>query len=216
MIQKKQIWIEIDFILRDWLNALVGVYTKQIDDFETEITDLNNIWEYFKFPVYIEIEQPTADDVDVFERIVVIDEGAEPEANKDYFYKFMNDNVLEVFAYAKESVKDAMLHINELQKNNLDCEIILYSTCKGKAIPATYYFLSATGCEIKNLKFLSVNDFTYDSNIDVLITANAKILETVGSAIKNFYIENPFNSEIVENCLLGEKIHSIKDILSFT
>ncbi len=174
---KKKLLIDMDFVLRDWLNALENTYIKQIAELnDTNIENLETIWEYFKFPQYVEMERETDDD-EVVEKVLAIDEKSEWQVNRDYFNKFVLDNVLEIFGHAKETVPNAISTVNRLQQESPDFEITLLSNSKGKAIPATYFFLSKSGCEITNVKFIKTWDDVPLDYYDHIITANTDALK---------------------------------------
>lgn len=190
---KKKIAIDID-VLRDWLSALINVYEKQIGDFSEDIKSLDNIWEYFKFPIYIETERET-DDPDITEKVMVEDLKSEWQSNREYFNKFVVDNILEIFGHARERTPNGVAYLNKLQNDNPDCEITLFSVSKNKLIPPTYFFLSKTGCEIKNVKFI---DNILDLNSD------------------DYYKIITYNNSWDDNFENIKIINSIKEIINFT
>ena len=148
----KTVAIDIDFLIRDWVTALINTYKKQIDDtWDGEIEDMSKIWEYFKFPVYTIIEVNT-DDPDIVESVMVVDESKEYEVNRKHFNKFVTDNILEIFGHAKEVSSNVMLRVNKLEVDK-DYKVTLVAKAKGKLIPATLFFLSKVGCEIKAKRF---------------------------------------------------------------
>lgn len=219
--QKKKVLIDIDFVLRDWVQALTNNYISKVGDFEGEIADLDKIWESFPFPQYIELEKPT-DDPDITERTMAVDEKSEWKFNKGYFNKFVLDNVLEIFGHANEAVPNAVAHLNKLQAENPDWEITLFSTSKGKAIPATYFFLSKSGCEIKNVKFINGwldVDLEHQTGIvqywDAVVSANSDY--HVVTRGRFYYVDSQFNIKYKGDNLFDPcRINSIKDILTFT
>lgn len=162
MNKKIKIAIEIDFILRDSINSLINIYEKQID-YENKIIirnldNINDLYKFFPFPQYKYIEQQSDIDKDIIENILVVDEQDIYESNEEFFNKFTIDNILEIYGYAKETIPNIFLFLNEYEKNNKDIlELTLYSKIKGKGKSATHFFLSKCSSEVSNLKF--INDY---------------------------------------------------------
>lgn len=208
-MNKKKVLIDIDFVLRDWINALENTYILRIGDWDGTIEDLDKIWEYFPFPNYIEMEKVVEDDPEVTEKVMAVDKKSPWKPNRDIFNTFVHDNVLEIFGYAKESVPNAVSHLNKLQQENPDFEIILFSKVKGKAIAATLFFLSKTGCEIKKIKFIA--DEVNLGDCDIIITSNTN-LSSISSHRRFILYTTQFNIKYNNY----NRINSIKEILSFT
>ncbi len=107
-------------------------------------------------------------------------------------------------------------------------EIELVSREIDKAIPSTMFFLSKTGCRAEKIRFVkSYQDKWKD--IDILITANPKALESKPSGkisvkVKSFYNQNiPADYEIdsildiirdenLRNKILNTKITTFEEI----
>lgn len=171
----KKIGIDVDTI-RDWYSSLISTYIKQIDDFEGDITEVEpkDLWEHFKFPKYVEIIKEVDDDGNKFEDGIVEstieqDLEGEYEINQQYFNQFLLDNVLEIFGHAKERENNIISFLNEVQRNSKDLQFTLFTRTKGKAKPATLFFLSKYGCEIDNIMFLG-DDILSTDLFDHLLT----------------------------------------------
>jgi len=219
-MEKKKVLIELDFVLRDWVNALENIYILRIGDLVTKIEDLEKIWDYFPFPNYIELEKESESDPEIMERIMAEDKKSPWKPDRKIFNEFVLDNILEIYGHAKEAVPNAIAHINKLQQENPDWEITLYSTSKSKAIPATLFFLSKSGCEIKNIKFINNwldVDLEYQTGIvqfwDVVITSNPDFYPITKN---RFYLVNTQFNSIPNSIFDPYRINSIKEVISFT
>jgi hypothetical protein len=88
-------------------------------------------------------------------------------------------------------------------------EIILISREVEKSIPSTFFFLSKTGCRIKNIKFVLNYDEKWD-DVDVLITANPKTLELKPSGKISIKVKSSYNKDVVSDY----EIDSILDFIN--
>lgn len=89
------------------------------------------------------------------------------EAFESFMYE---DYALQIFAQAEE-LGSAMEVVNRLQGEGFDkkeYEVVLLSTCKKKAVPATYSFLALKNCRIKKLVFVE-EDYKKWDYCDILI-----------------------------------------------
>jgi len=188
----KKVAIDIDFVLRDWVTALITTYQKQIDDtWNEEIKDLDKIWEYFKFPVYT-LSEGMTEDPDVMEHITVVDESKDYEVNRNLFNNFVADNLLEIFGHAKETIPNGMLQINRLRIEQPEWQVTLFAKGKGKLIPATLFFLSKVACEIKDIKFI---DHYFDlKEFDTVVSGSTQLAE-VPELGEYVLFATPYNEE---------------------
>ena len=213
--KKTKIAIDIDFLLRDWISSLINIYRKQIDeDYEidiNDITDITNLYKLSPFPKYDYIEQVSDDDTEIVETILVVDENEKMYPNEEYFNKFMIDNILEIFGYAKEVTPNIFLHLNDFSKLNKDkIDLTLFSKINGKGRSATCFFLSKCSSEISNIKFIS--DYKELKSFDYIFT-HTNISK--GLSIKNTLIlfKTPFNGDIKECTLSTDIMYELNEIL---
>lgn len=153
----KKVAIDIELI-RDWYSTLVTYYVKFIDDWEGNIDGVkpSDLWQHFKFPKYIEKINDTDDNgekyVDFVETSLEVDEKSPYEVNQTYFNDFLNKHVLEIFGGAINREKNIMTFLNGKSR---EFDITLFTNVKGKAKPATYFYLSKSGCEINKVIFVN-------------------------------------------------------------
>lgn len=133
-------------------------------------------------------------DVDSFELIKHFPfKGGVDEMNK-FIYE---EAALEIFGHADE-LHDNL--INRLNIYNMDIvddeehELCLVSREAINSIPATYFFLSKTGCKITNLKF-HTKYIDIWKGIDVLITANPLLIENKPNGKIVVKIESCYNKD---------------------
>lgn len=202
----KKIAIDIDFILRDWVSMLINEYRKQIDNEWDEKVDLENLYESFKFPQYTyieeEIEGSEIDNEDkINESIMVIDDSKESIVNKEYFDKFISDNIPEIFGHAKETERGSIQYLNTLEKTNKELEITLFSKVGGKARGSTLFFLSKYGCEVSNIKF--IKSYEELNNYDIVVSS--KNINTHNHCIL-------YSTEYNEDLKVKVRIDFLKDL----
>ena len=181
-MKKTIIGITIDHIFRDTYGRIIELYKKhyieepkdQAEENETEFTP----------PVLnLPITSTNLMDHIPFENI--------EELNDFIFSEFS----LEIFGYSKESEPGSIQVFNSwLQDLPSNFEVILLSNEVGRTKPATLFFLSKTGFEGNNIKFI---DDTIDiwENCDILITSS----ETKWLKPKNkklIIIEKEFNKQL--------------------
>ena len=148
-----KIGIDINEVLRDFIGQFAYTYEKYIGelDIEENPVDSFDLIKHFKFE--------TVDDMNKF--------------------LFMEAS-LEVFGHADQLHENLMAQLNMFLmdiKDEEEHEIIITSKEVAKSIPSTYFFLSKLGCRADKIIFVSKYEDIWD-NIDLLITANPKALET--------------------------------------
>jgi len=165
-----KIGIALDGILRDTISQLAYVHNKyiaqisqlridegqdsngkitEIDLEKTPFTDYSKIHEFFNF-----------ESVD---------------AMNSFLY---NKAALEVFGHADQTLNNIIIQFNQFlmdMEDDGEHEIILVSREAIRSIPATYYFLSKTGCKAKHIRFYTKFEDKWN-DVDVLITANPRTL----------------------------------------
>lgn len=124
---------------------------------------------------------------------------------------------VEVFGYANE-YPSSMASLNSLyldQKDNH--EFIVMSREIGPSVPSTYFFLSKTSCQIRDVKFISENKDHWN-HVDVMITDHPDILSSKPEGKISIKVEKPFNKDIESDytieSLKGIQNHELWDTKS--
>jgi hypothetical protein len=180
------IGISINEVLRDQIGQFVYTYEKYIqktDVKESEVTSLN------------------FNDFFPFETI-------------DEYNKFMYlEAPLEIFGHADLVSDGIMAHLNNFLMDIKDEEehtVILTSKEVNKSIPATFFFLSKTGCRIENINFVQ-NAIDEWKNVDILITANPDALKNKPEGKISVKVKAPYNSEVSGDYEIESILDFIKD-----
>jgi hypothetical protein len=78
------------------------------------------------------------------------------------------------------------------------------------SIPATFFFLSKTGCRIKKLRFVNEPEEKWDG-VDVLITANPIALENKPQGKISIKINTSYNKNVNADYSFDTLIHLLRD-----
>jgi hypothetical protein len=89
-------------------------------------------------------------------------------------------------------------------------QIELVSKEVGKSIPATFFFLSKTGCKIENIRFVKKSENEWDG-VDILITANPDALKNKPQGKVSVKIKSPYNNTVGSDYELDSILDFIKD-----
>jgi len=191
-----RIGIELNGVLRDTLKKIQQEYNKWYienpfkeegeDEFEYEImSDLTSldIMNHLKFK------------------------------NKDELYDFLyKEHTMEIFGHAGSTEISSMMDFNEFYLDIRDNhDVLIVSDEIGKSKPASLFFISKFGCLVETVKFYSESTINsmWDS-IDVLLTANSKLLLEHPENKKVIKFNTNYNSEIN----IEHSISSIKELKS--
>lgn len=188
------IGIEINGVLRDTLKKIQEVYQKwYIDNPFIEESEKT-----FEYKVNSDVTT-----LNINEHLSFKDE--------DELYNFLyKEYTMEIFGHAGSVEYNGMTDLNELYfdlRENHDIWIV--SDEIGKSKPASLFFLSKFGCLVENYKFYS--ESTIDSmwnTLDVLITANPKLLSNHPSNKTLIKYKTPYNSHITS----PYEVENIKDV----
>jgi hypothetical protein len=180
-----KIGITINEVLRDFIGQFAYTYNKYIEEIDITNDDVTsfNLIEHFKF-----------DDINKLNRFLYL------------------EAPLEIFGHADQMSDGLMNHFNNFLTDIEDegeHEIILISREVEKSIPSTFFFLSKTGCRIKNIKFVLNYDEKWD-DIDVLVTANPQTLELKPSGKISIKVKSSYNKDVVSDY----EIDSILDFIN--
>lgn len=165
-----KIGITINEVLRDFIGQFAYTYNKYIEEIDINNDDITsfNLIERFKF-----------DDINKLNRFLYL------------------EAPLEIFGHADQMSDGLMNHFNNFLteiEDEGEHEIILISREVEKSIPSTFFFLSKTGCRIKNIKFVLNYDEKWE-DVDVLITANPKTLELKPSGKISIKVKTSYNND---------------------
>lgn len=181
-----KIGISINEVLRDFIGQFIYTYSKYISETnlkEEDVTDFN-LAKVFNFE------------------------------NVDQFNKFLYfESPLEIFGHADQLHDNLINHFNNfLMDINDDGEhqIELVSREVGKSIPATFFFLSKTGCKIEKIRFVKKSENEWD-DVDVLITANPDALKNKPEGKISVKIKSSYNKSVGSDYELDSILEFIKD-----
>lgn len=181
-----RIGIDINEVLRDFIGQFAYTYEKYVGevDIEKNPVDSFDLMNHFKF-----------DSVD--------------EMNKFLFLEAS----LEVFGHADQLHENLISQLNMFLmdvKDEEEHEIIITSKEVAKSIPSTYFFLSKLGCRADKVIFVSKYEDIWD-NVDLLITANPKALETKPNEKLSIKINASYNNNSKSDFELDSILEFIKD-----
>jgi len=187
-----KIGVSLNEVLRDFIGQFIYTYKKYIEPIEgeqeTEITEKDvtsfNLLEHFKF-----------DSLDKLNSFLYL------------------EAPLEIFGHADQLSNGIMNNFNEFLSDiefEGEHEIQLVSREVNKAIPATFFFLSKTGCRITDIKFVKNNEDEW-SDVDVLITANPKALANKPSGKISVKVKAPYNTDSSADYEIDSLLDFIKD-----
>jgi hypothetical protein len=133
--------------------------------------------------------------------------------NEDELYDFLyKEHTMEIFGHSGSVEISSMSDFNEFYLDIRDNhDVLIVSDEMGKSKPASLFFISKFGCLVETVKFyseLTIN-LMWDS-IDVLLTANPKLLLDYPEGKTIIKFNNSYNSEINNE----HSISSIKELKS--
>jgi hypothetical protein len=174
-----KIAIELNGVLRDTLKKIQEVYEKWY--IENPFKEENIQGEVYSDLTSLEISKHLK-----FE-------------NEDEVYNFLyKEYTMEIFGHAGSVEVSSMTDFNDLYLDLRDNhDILIVSDEIGKSKPASLFFISKFGCLVECVKFYSettINSF-WDS-VDVLLTANPKLLLNHPNGKIVIKYETPYNLEI--------------------
>ena len=176
------IGIDINEVLRDYIGKLMSVYEKYCDTKPVLPVDSFELEKHFPF-----------------------------EGGIDEFNEFVyGEAAYEICASANE-IDGQMVHLNEFDlslKKDGEHKVKLVSREALKSVPATYFFLAKTGCNIMDVNFYTKYENLWD-DVDVLITANPRVLANKPSDKISVMINTAYN----ENSDADYNISCLKDFI---
>jgi hypothetical protein len=127
----------------------------------------------------------------------------------DFLYK---EHTMEIFGHAGSVEVSGMMDLNDFYLDTRDNhDTIIVSDEIGKSKPASLFFISKFGCLVESVKFYSESTIKslWDS-VDVLLTANPKLLLNHPENITVIKFNTSYNSDIKTE----HSISSIKELKS--
>ena len=119
--------------------------------------------------------------------------------NEEELYDFLyKEHTMEIFGHAGSVETSSMMDLNDFYLDMRDFhDILIVSDEIGKSKPASLFFISKFGCLVESVKFYS--EITINNlweSVDILLTANPKLLLNHPSNKTLIKFETSYNSEI--------------------
>lgn len=178
--------ISLNEVLRGFTDQFIYTYNKYIESTELNESDITsfNLLEFFKFT-----------SLDELNRFLYLEHPLEICGHADQ----LTDGLINLFNVFLDEMADENQH-----------EIQLVSKEANKSIPATFFFLSKTGCRADKIRFVKQSVKEWDGT-DVLITANPDALLNKPSGKISVKIKAPYNADAPADYELDSIIDFIKD-----
>lgn len=180
LTKKKRIGVEINGVLRDTLKKIQQEYEKwYIDNPFKEEDD-------FKYEVKSEL-----DSLDIAKHLSF-------PSDEDLYNFLYKENTMEIFGHAPSVEMNSINYLNDFYLSYRDnYDIIVFSDEMGRSKPASLFFLSKFGCLVEQIIFYSESTINnlWD-NLDILLTANPRLLLNNPDDKKIIKFNTPYNKEI--------------------
>jgi len=191
---------ESDMTMREFTEAEMDEIDRKIEEKESEMLtlpmDSSDFLNHYKFEQK-EISMTVEDNIefkgetytDSLQNNIVI---TPEEALQNFMYE---DYALQIFGQTEEACNNAMEVVNKIQAEGLrsgNFKVVLLTTCKRKAVPATYSFLALKNCRVKSLIFLN-EDYEKWDYCDILIDVMPESFQTKPSGKTSIKINQEFN-----------------------
>lgn len=178
-----RIGIELNGVLRDTLKKIQQEYEKWYIDSSSIEDDSEDKFEY-------EVMSDLTT-LDIASHLKFKDEND----LYDFLYK---EHTMEIFGHAGSVESSGMMDLNDFYLDTRDNhDMIIVSDEIGKSKPASLFFISKFGSLVESVKFYSESTIKslWDS-VDVLLTANPKLLLNHPENIKVIKFNTSYNSDI--------------------
>lgn len=192
------ICIDINEVIRDYLNAFKKQYNKVIDpSFEIEYEDINDFELLNIFPFN--------------------DEEGNPNPSAFNSFRF-EECAFEIYSRADVMERDLPAYLNLWINNTLrnfdedkNPDVILFSPFEmNLSIPSTLGFLARIGMRFRNIEF-PIDSMKMWDKADIMITANPKLIENTPDGKYSFKVNAPYNKEVKGTFEFDSLIDIIKD-----
>ena len=190
---------EEDMTIREFTEAEMDEIDRKIEEKEKEMltmpmdsADFLNHYKFEEKEIKMTAENILVHNGEVYEeapqdKIIITPE----EALDNFMYE---DYALQIFGQTEE-IGNAMEIVNKIQAMGLESgkfEVVLLSTCKRKAVPATYSFLALKNCRVKKLIFVN-EDYQKWDYCDILIDVMPEAIQSKPSNKTVIKINQEFN-----------------------
>jgi hypothetical protein len=192
-----RIGVELNGVLRDTLKKIQQEYEKWYVDNPFSEDDSEDKFEY-------EVMSDLTT-LDITSHLKFKDEND----LYDFLYK---EHTMEIFGHSGSVEVSGMMDLNDFYLDTRDNhDTIIVSDEIGKSKPASLFFISKFGCLVESVKFYSESTIKslWDS-VDVLLTANPKLLLNHPENITVIKFNTSYNSDIKTE----HSISSIKELKS--
>ena len=164
--------VDINEVLRDFLNKLTKTYTKYTGKDPIEPIDTFDLNKYFIF-------EEEGDTIDSF---------------------LYDESSLEIFGHADELRINTITHLNNLNNivKDLGHKLEVVGIEMGNSKPATLFFLSKTGCKVDRIRFVSTPEEMWNES-DIIITANPDVLTNKSNGKISIKVECQYNKETISD-----------------
>ena len=176
-----RIGIELNGVLRDTLKKIQQEYEKWYLE-----NPFNGSGDEFEYQVMSNI-----DTLDIMNHLKFKD--------KDELYDFLyKEHTMEIFGHAGSVEISGMMDLNNFYLDTRDDhDTIIVSDEIGKSKPASLFFISKFGCLVESVKFYSESTIkSLWNSIDILLTANPKLLLNHPENITVIKFNTSYNSDI--------------------
>lgn len=190
---------EEDMSMREYTEEEIQEIDKRIADLEHEMitlpmdsADFLNHYKFEEKEIKMTAESFLLHEGEVYEEapqnsIVISSE----EALDNFMYE---DYALQIFGQTEE-IGNAMEIVNKIQAMGIDTgkfDVVLLSTCKRKAVPATYSFLALKNCRVRKLVFIN-EDYQKWDHCDILVDVMPEAIQAKPSNKVVVKINQDFN-----------------------
>lgn len=189
--------IDINEVLRDYLNSFYKQYVKVVDpSFEIEYEDM--------------------DDFNLLNIFPFVDEDGDICENAFNHFKY-EDCAFEIYSRADVMARQLPSQFNLWLDNDLrnlegkNPKVILFSPFEmGLSIPSTLGFLARIGCHCRDIEFPIDSTKMWDK-ADIMITANPKLISLAPEGKHCFKINAPYNRDVKGTYEFDGLMELIKD-----
>lgn len=117
--------------------------------------------------------------------------------SQEEFAEFLTTEAPTVFGRAEEVYSGVMHEFNKLcvTLKKAGYKPVLISKEVGKTKPGTMFFLSYTGCEIENIRFVSKLEEFWEG-VDILVTANPEVIALRPPRKRVVKLQRKYNREV--------------------
>ena len=204
--KKLLIGVSINGVLRDFFGKIEKTHTKYFnpeDGDEIFIQDYD-LEKWVTFPEEEVIRNEIQFNPEFNEREFVKSESTfeltEVKDEAITVEEFVYDKCcLEIFGYADEVMDGVVQSLNELdlhlKMNGKKHNIVITSREAGRSVPATFFFLSKTGCMIQDIKFTMGTTDCWE-HVDVMVTDHPEILNFKPDGKIVIKVEKTYNKDM--------------------